>query len=446
MSWASRGGADSVCLIHILAGLRKQLGVNLHVAHLNHLLRGAESDADADYVSQLANELGIAATIERRDVRAYQKEHRLTLEEAARDLRYSFFAEVAHGLGLEKVVVGHTADDQVETVLMHLLRGSGLAGLGGMQPLTVRSADSIVVVRPLLEIRRNQTEDYCAANGLYPHNDFSNNLPNQLRNRVRSQLIPSLRVYNPDVEAALLRFSHATAADLDYINHEVSRLWGKVVKHKQSEVAISRAGFSAIHHAVKRHLVRSAIEQLLGSLQDIESVHIESVVEAMAKPTGKMLSLPRGLYFYGDYIYGLLTTTEKPVIFSSPVIECEHRLKAPGRSELPGWKVEARILDHLPDDSVHGGLKAYLDLDLAGLDLMVRGRKLGDSFQPLGMEAIKKLQDFMVDAKIPRLLRDRVPLVCSPEHILWVVGWRIDHRVRVSKATRRILYLEFDKV
>jgi len=440
------GGPDSVCLLHILAGLREKLGIELHVAHLNHLLRGAESDADADYVSRLARELGIEATIERRDARAYQKEHRLTLEEAARELRYAFFAGVARSLSVEKVVVGHTADDQVETVLMHLLRGSGLAGLGGMQPLTARSADNIVVVRPLLEARRSETEDYCAAQGLSPRADSSNLLPDQLRNRVRHQLIPSLRVYNPDVESALLRFSRATVSDLDYINQEVSRLWGTVAKHKQGEVTISRVEFSTLHSAVKRHLVRSALERLLGDLQDIEHIHIESLVEAMSKPAGKELSLPRGLSFYGDYSYGLLTAAKKPAVFSPPVIEGEHRIKVPGKSELPGWRVEAHILDRLPEENEQGGYKAYFDLDVAGMDLIVRSRRRGDSFQPLGMDDNKKLQDFMVDAKITRLLRDRVPLVCSPEHILWVVDWRIDHRVRVSESTRRILCLEFNRV
>ncbi|MFC2059147.1 tRNA lysidine(34) synthetase TilS [Chloroflexota bacterium] len=440
------GGPDSVCLLHILAGLRERLGIKLHVAHLNHLLRGAESDADADYVSRLARKLGIEATVERRDVRVYLREHRLTLEEGARDLRYAFFADVARNLGVEKVVVGHTADDQVETVLMHLLRGSGLTGLGGMQPLTARPADNITVVRPLLEVRRGETEDYCAAQGLSTCTDSSNLLPDRLRNRVRYQLIPSLRVYNPDIEAALLRFSRATAADLDYVNQETSRLWGAVAKHKQGEVTISRARFSTLHPAVKRHLVRSAFERLLGDLQDIEYIHIENLVEALSKPAGKELSLPRGLFFYADYSYGLLTTTEKPAVFSSPVIEGEHRLKIPGGSELPGWRVESRILDRLPKENEQGEFKAYLDLDVAGLDLIVRSRRRGDSFQPLGMEYTKKLQDFMVDAKITRLLRDRVPIVCSPEHMLWVVGWRIDHRARISKYTGRILYLEFNRV
>ena len=132
---AVSGGPDSVCLLHILSGLRKELGIELHIAHLNHQLRGAESDADARYVRGLAKRLGIPATIASRDVKSYRKQHRLSLEEAAREVRYSFLAEVAEAVGAKKVAVGHTADDHIETVLMHVIRGSGIRGLRGLMPV-----------------------------------------------------------------------------------------------------------------------------------------------------------------------------------------------------------------------------------------------------------------------------------------------------------------------
>ena len=155
------GGPDSVCLLHILAELRNTLGIELHIVHLNHMLRGSESDADADYVSALARKLEIPATIERREVKAHQKKYGLSLEEAAREVRYAFLSEVACSLGADAVAVGHTADDQIETILMHLVRGAGLAGLRGMRPLsTLSSSDrnSLKIVRPLLEVRRAETE------------------------------------------------------------------------------------------------------------------------------------------------------------------------------------------------------------------------------------------------------------------------------------------------
>lgn len=442
------GGPDSVCLLHVLASLRNTLGIKLHIAHLNHMLRGAESDGDADYVSALAHKLGIPATIERRGVKAYQKKHRLSAEEAAREVRYAFFSEVARSLGADAVAVGHTADDQIETILMHLVRGTGLAGLRGMQPLsTLRSPDgnSLKIVRPLLETSRAETEAYCAAQGLSPRSDSSNRLPDYLRNRIRSQLIPLLREYNPDIDKALIRMASAADSDLTYIEAEMSRLWGLVAQAQSEGVAIDRAEFSRLQPALKRHLVRSALQRLLGELRDIESVHIESLLNALDKPAGKRLSLPKGLAFHGDYDYGLITSKHLP-LSPFPVLEGEHRLDIPGETELCGWKVRSRILKRRPEESGEGKMKACFDLDVVGRKLIIRARRRGDRFQPLGMESPKKLQDFMVDAKIPRAWRDNVPLVCSPQHILWVVGWRLDHRARVTASTKRVLCLDFDSV
>jgi tRNA(Ile)-lysidine synthase len=381
-------------------------------------------------------------------VKAYQKKHSLSLEEAAREVRHVFFSEVACSLGADAVAVGHTADDQMETILMHLVRGSGLAGLRGMRPLSILSSPSgtqLRVVRPLLKVRRAETEAYCAARGLSPQSDSSNRLPDYLRNRIRSQLIPLLREYNPDIDRALVRMASAADSDLAYIEEEVSQLWDSVAREQSGGIAIDRAEFSRLHPALKRHFVRSTLQRLLGELRDIESVHIEGVVDALAKPAGKKLSLPKGLAFQGDYRYGVITA--KKLLFSPlPVLEGEHRLSIPGQTEFCGWKVRSRILRRMPEKIGEGNMKACFDLDVVGRELIVRARRRGDRFQPLGMESPKKLQDFMVDAKISRLLRDRVPLVCSPRHILWVVGWRIDHRARVTPLTKHVLSLEFERV
>jgi len=442
------GGPDSVCLLHVLANLSNTLGIKLHVAHLNHMLRGAESDADADYVSALAHKLGIPATIERRDVKAYQRKHRLSVEEAAREVRYAFFSEVACSLGADAVAVGHTADDQIETILMHLVRGTGLAGLRGMQPLTtLRSpgGKELEIVRPLLETSRAETEAYCAARGLSPRSDSSNRLPDYLRNRIRSQLIPLLREYNPDIDKALLRMARAADSDLAYIEAEMSRLGDSVAREQSEGIAIDRAEFSRLQPALKRHIVSLALQRLLGELRDIESVHIESLVEALAKPAGKRLSLPKGLAFHGDYDYGLITS-KKPLLSPLPVLDGEHRLNVPGETNFCGWRVRSRILKRRPEESGEEKMEAYFDLDVVGRKLIVRARRRGDRFQPLGMESPKKLQDFMVDAKIPRAWRDNVPLVCSPQHIIWVVGWRLDHRARLTASTKRVLCLDFERV
>ena len=440
------GGPDSVCLLHVLADLRRQLGVSLHIAHLNHQLRGAESDDDARYVSLVAGGLGLPVTIEERDVSAYRRAHRLSLEEAARDVRYSFFAEVARSCGADAVAVGHTADDQIETILMHLIRGSGLAGLRGMQPRSVRrlpDGTGFTVVRPLLETRRAEAEAYCAAKGLSPRIDSSNRLPDPLRNQVRSQLLPILRGYNADFDEALLRAARAAGADLAFIEDQVSRLWGTVAREQEDGVTIDRSGFAELHPSLQRHVVRFALQRLLGDLRDVEAVHTENLVNAMSKPAGKRLSLPRGVTFHSGYDHGLLTIKDGPAC-PLPPLEGEHHLSIPGETGIGGWLIRSSIVDQQPT-GVEGEFMACLDFDVAGDRLTVRSRRRGERFQPLGVDFEKKLQDFMVDARIPRHWRDRVPLVCSPRHIVWVAGWRVDHRARVTPSTKRVLCLEFER-
>ncbi|MCL0048195.1 tRNA lysidine(34) synthetase TilS [Dehalococcoidia bacterium] len=466
------GGADSVCLLHVLYQLRDKLGLDLHVAHLNHQLRGAEADADAEYVSSLARRLGIAATIETRDVKAYQSATRSSLEEAAREVRYAFFAEVAQATGAGAVAVGHTADDQAETLLMHLIRGTGLLGLRGMQPRSRwRLPDEetqLTVIRPLLEISREETEAYCAACELSPRLDSSNISSKYLRSRIRAELMPVLLEYNPGIRESLGRAARTVAADIAHLDEEVARLWDSVAVERPDVVALDNQAFSVLSPALKRHLLRSALGRLLGDLRDIELVHIEGLLKVMERPAGKRLSLPGGLAFHGGYTESLITRAEDAPC-PLPPLAGEHHLAIPGETMLSGWRVRARVIESKPcpvDDAGHnhasrtedfwgdpviGGkdscrtsYKACLDFDLTGTQFVVRSRRDGDRFHPLGMDNSKKLQDFMVDAKIPRAWRDRVPLVCAGEQIFWVVGWRIDHHVRVTDSTRRVLCLEFE--
>jgi len=443
------GGPDSVCLLHILDHLKETLGVSLHVVHLNHMLRGAASDADAGYVSRLAQRLGLPVTVAERDVLAYKQEHRLSLEEAARQARYDFFAEVATSLGARRIALGHTAADQMETILMHLVRGSGLAGIRGMQPLVIwrspASGTCLRLVRPLLDVDREETEAYCQAYVLEPRSDFSNYSLDYTRNRFRHELVPLLESYNPNVGAALLRTARAAADAVSYLEEQLSLTWDQVVSEQPDRLLLDTMAVAALHPALRRHLLRRVLEQLLGELTDIESVHIEKMIEALGKPAGKKLSLPGGLVLHVGYD---TCSVSRGTIDTCPfpALQGEHRLNVSGETSLPGWRVKSGITPCPPPSTTSNGFKAYLDLDEAGKELLIRGRRPGDRFQPLGMEQPKKLQDFMVDAKILRAWRDRVPLVCSSEQILWVVGWRIAEQVKVKDTTDEVLLLEFQRL
>jgi len=467
---AVSGGPDSVCLLHILHKLREKLGIALHVAHLDHQLRGSESEADARYVADLARQLDLPSTVERRDVQSYQSRQRLSLEEAAREVRYTFLAQVADTIGTNRVAVGHTVDDHIETILMHLIRGTGTRGLRGLQPLSrwQHLDHSLTVIRPLLPISRQETENYCQQHRLMPRIDTSNLSLSHLRNRIRQQLMPLLQSYNPRVDEALLRAARIVTDDLSFLGEVVDRLWDKVAREQENTIILDKESFLELPPALQRHLLRTGIEKLLGNLIDIETRHIEEIMASLNKPAGKKISLPEGLIFSIEYDKYLLGTN--PAALSPfPILEAEFTLKIPGQTQLPGWCVEAEIIDksgefkrgeapltNLPpplsrEGDKGGGLSnnllsAHFDFVKVGSTLTVRARLPGDRFQPLGMSQSKKLNEFMIDSKVPHSWRRRIPIVCSPEHILWVVGYRIDERAKVTGDTKRVLRLEFRRI
>lgn len=349
---AVSGGPDSVCLLYILSGLREELGIELHVAHLNHQLRGAESDADAAYVAGLARRLRIPATIESRDVRAYRAQHRLTLEEAAREVRYNFLAGVAEQAGSEKVAVGHTADDHAETVLMHVIRGSGTRGLLGLLPVSrwPSSGHSLTVIRPLLELSRQDTVAYCQMHHLKPRTDTSNLSAEPFRNRIRRHLLPELRKYNPQITEALLRLARTSMEDMDYIENEAHRLHGKVLKIETGSVVIDKQSLLALPPALQRQLLRSSIESLLGNLKDIEAVHIEDIIAALDKPAGKVIGLPLGLNFTIEYDRYVLAP-DAASLCPFPALENEIELRVPGKTDVSSWRVTAAIASPSPAEA-----------------------------------------------------------------------------------------------
>jgi len=453
---AVSGGADSVCLLHILVGLQEKLKVKLHLAHLNHQLRDAESEADADYVSDLARKLGITATVERRDVKVYQKQKRLSPEEAAREVRYRFLTEVAGATGAKRVAVGHTRDDHIETILMHLIRGAGTRGMRGLQPYTEwpSKTGGLIVIRPLLEVSHQDTEGYCRQHRLAPRLDASNLSLSPLRNRIRQQLLPLLQSYNPGITEALLRTGRIAGDDIDFLDKETARLWNKIARQEGEAITLDKPKFDRLPPTLQRYLLRASAERLLGSAKDIEMRHIEEMMAALGKPAGKRLSLPGDLSFATGYDKYQLTT-DLTGLSPFPKLEGEIRLNIPGQTRLSGWRIEATIIKPSaikgkPEGAsapleTKNDFTAYFDLSKTGDKLIVRSRKRGDRFQPLGLSLPKKVGEFMIDAKIPQAWRRQVPIVCSPSQIVWVVGWRIDDRVKVSDNTRQVLRLEFEQ-
>jgi tRNA(Ile)-lysidine synthase len=444
---AVSGGADSVCLLHVLLQLKGRLAIGLHVAHLNHKLRGAESDADATYVDRLARKFGVPATIEVEDVATYHREKGGSLEEAARELRYMFLARVAREVGASKTAVGHTRNDAIETILLHLLRGTGTAGLRGLTPSSTlrfsKDTEPLNIIRPLLKVSREETIAYCQRHQLYPRSDSSNLSLEFFRNRIRLELLPLLRTYNPGIDDSLLRLATIAGDDVNFVEEQVAALWNGLAEEQDTTVYLDATKLTHLPPALQRQIFRKAVEKLKGNLKDIEADHIEAMLAFLKKPAGKKLSLPQGLRLFTEY--GRLALTTLPDFpCHLPPLQGVFRLNIPGETVLPGWRVTTTILGSPLDKK--DVFAANLDFDKCGTELVVRARQPGDRFQPLGMAEVKKLQDFMVDSRIPRAWRDRIPLVCSSGQVLWVVGWRISDRVKVNIDTRHVLHLKFERL
>jgi tRNA(Ile)-lysidine synthase len=446
---AVSGGPDSMCLFHILFNIQKELGIDLHVAHLNHQLRGKESDADAAVVASLARKFGVPATIEARDVNAYRAKHGLSLEESAREVRYSFLAEVAAAVKAERVAVGHTAADHVETVLMHLIRGSGARGMRGLLPL-VRwhfSGSEITIVRPLLELTREETTAYCRRHRLHACADASNLSPAYFRNRIRHELLPLLREYNPSVDEALGRTARLAGDDLDFIDGETTKAWQDMVHPEGEAIILEKEKLIPLPKALQRAILRASVEAILGDLKDVEAGHIEALLGALNKPSGKTIQMPQGLTFtieHDRYVLARDGAADCPF----PVLEKEIKLEVPGETALNGWKVSASVLPASEKEEIgqNERFTALFDLDNTGTALTVRHRLDGDRFQPFGLESLKKVNTFMIDARIPRAWRENIPIVKSPEQIIWLAGWRIDERAKVTEKTQKVLRLEFKQI
>ena len=437
------GGADSTALLLVLARLADRLGIEVCAAYFDHRLRGRSAgERERKYASTLTKELGVALSAGAGDVRDHARAARLSLEEAARELRYRFLAQAAREARCPLVAVGHTADDQAETVLMHILRGSGLAGLGGMTPHALWPVkverEAPVLVRPLLEVGRVEASEYCRERGDRRLEDPTNRSLAPLRNRIRRELLPALRRYNPRVDAALRRLASAAAADQEVIDGLATAVLAEARSTREGEVRLSRRGLEELPHILRLHALRLAARRLVGDTRDLGEEHLRAMAEASSKRVGTRLDLPHGLRLSVDY--------DEVVLAVGPVVEptCSLpetpvALSVPGATRVGPWTFETEVAPRSAATIAADAGEAVLDFAAAGGELSVRRRRAGDRFQPLGLAVEKKLQDFFVDAKVPRSERDHVPLVCARDGIVWVVGHRIAEWAKVRDGRRRLL-------
>ncbi len=450
---AVSGGADSLALLHSLLNTMDMARERLHVAHLDHDFRGQEAVEDARFVSQVARDLGLPATVEKGDAAGYQQDAGLSsFEEAAREVRYAFLTRVAQDAGASAISTGHTADDLAETVLMHILRGSGVYGLRGMAEHSKwRSRDGVtegLLFRPLLQVTKEDTESYCRQRGIAYRNDTGNLSPRFTRNRVRHRLLPSLKEYNPRVREALVRLAGSAALEVDYLEADVERLWPSVATKEGDSIALDATGLASLHPLMRRLVLRRAYQEMVGDTRRLEEVHLEAMDGLLAGPSGRVLDLPRGLRLYREHGRTVLTRDAgSPCPY--PLLAGIHQVPIPtpggeAITNIPGWQVSVIIPPRstLADVGARA-FEAQFDLEALGRGLNVRTRQPGDRFQPLGLGFEKKLQDFFVDQKVPRTWRDVVPLLVSERGIAWVVGYRVAEWARAREDSRRVCEVRF---
>lgn len=447
------GGPDSLALLHAL----HSLGYRPVVAHLDHALR-PESAQDAQAVKKQAEALDLPFRGRRADVAARARKASKSIEEAAREERYRFLFALAEEASAPAVAVAHTADDQVETVLMHLLRGAGSAGLSGMETRSLPNpwSERIPLVRPLLGIWRSEIEAYCQEKDLKPLVDASNLDITYFRNRLRHALIPDLQSYNPEIKRALYQTAEVLRADRGLLENLAEGAWQAVLRRQgDGYLGLSRRGLLEQPLALQRMLLRRAFAVLRPAARDLDFESVQRALQSLERKTSSSRQdWAAGLYHLveGELFWLANWDAELPADWPQLSPRVELRLELPAVLDLDkGWRLSAKPVPDAASIRARAlgnqdPFQAWLDFEHTGGQLTLRTRRPGDRFQPLGLESgSQKLADFMINARMPERARAAWPLVCRESEILWVPGLRIAHPYRLVPDTASALHLRVNQ-
>lgn len=437
---AVSGGPDSIALLHVLNSLRHLYGIDLHAAHFEHGIRGKESIEDMEFVKAFCEDLGVGLTIGSKDVPTYAKSEGLSLEHASRKLRYEFLESVMAQKSAKRIATGHTANDQAETILLNLLRGAGFVGLGG-----IRVALEGKIIRPLIEVKREEIEEYLSQKGLNFRVDKTNLETHYERNRIRHILIPFLeKEFNPAIVDLLTRTATTFAMLNDYLQDQVENLMAICRKEDDARTVIDLERFQTFPRFVRM----LAIYRVIRSYEDDEQVAKFDTVSAVVNVAERSKSGSRV-----EIGSGIVALKE----FNNLVIgrdlaladEYEIRLNIPGKTKIEqaGCIIETEILKGAPKspEVYRGGEAAFFDFDKIELPLIARSWREGDRFVPFGLGGSKKVHDIFIDEKIPVSDRSRIPVICDREGILWVAGVRRAERARITDQTQTVIKITHRK-
>ena len=432
------GGADSVALLQLLCTWRTQLQLELLVIHFNHELRSHESEADENFVKALCDQLDVPYIIRRLHVKQeIQRRTGQSLQSIARELRYETLTHIAQENGFTKVALGHSSDDQAETVLMWMLRGAGSAGLSGMPVFRPP-----YFIRPLLGVSRSAIEAYLRENQCSYRVDSSNANLRYRRNRIRHQVIPVLKQLNPNLVDVLSRQANILREESEYLDSiTLVALESAIQKADDQRIVLSRRILVEIPRPIQRRVILLLYRRVSNKDVNPRFDFVDNVLDHVNQgKTGWQLKAP-GVRVYQDYDeVHVCVVGEGEDSVQHPV-----NLSVPGSIywSLSGSTLEACMLENLPESWKDDSTCVYLDANHFTHDLVVRSWKVGDSFCPLGMNGQKKkIKDFFSDLKLEQRKRHKVPIVEAPEGIVWVAGFRMDHRFRVMDGTKRFVALK----
>ena len=430
MAVAVSGGADSVCLLHVLTQLAGKLGITLDVAHLNHKLRGAESDADAEFVRVLAAQFGLPFHL---------SEVNLTgnLEQSGREARLSFFG----ALRVDRVATGHTRSDQAETVIYRLLRGSGTAGLAGIQPVAGR------IIRPLIDCTREEVLEYAAANGLTWREDASNHSPAFARNRIRHQLLPALRSEQPNLEEILARTAEVARDEESYWDVEIEHLAGRLVQRNTQGLLLRADEINCLHPAIQRRLLRHTVRSIKGDLRSVDVIDIERIAALVAQREGHGRTQAPGVDVFRSFEWLLITN---PRTEDRSARDYCFALSLPGSVSIPR---QARILrlevfENTERECVSEGyntdspVSAWVDADRLEDPIEVRNWRPGDGMELAGhsREGVReKIKTLFQAGRVPIWERQGWPVITSNDRIVWTRKFGVDVRFAPVPASRRLI-------
>lgn len=415
---ALSGGPDSVAMLYSLYLLRKELDIKLVAVHLNHMFRGDKSDADEIYVIELCRKLRIEIRSFQTNITELAKEKSMSFEEAGRYERYRLFDKVMDEFNYNKIAVAQNRNDQAETVLMRMIRGTGITGLKGIS--YIRDG---YVIRPILDVDRDVIEAFCDEHKLNPRIDHTNFEDVYFRNKVRLKLLPLLKnEFSSAINDSLIRTSRLASDDDDYLSSEALRVIDDLFVQKKNEYFIDVDRFNLLHISIKRRVLRKLVLIISGELNDMSFALIGEILTMFCRKTHGSEIFWNGIEFKLSY---------------NNII-----IKKSG-CKKHNWKFSSNVYDRENMDISSKDINTvYLDFDAVVGVIYLRYRKTGDRFKPLGLNGSKKLKDYFIDKKIPKDKRDDIPLLCDDEGILWIAGQTIDDRARVRKSTKKIVELK----